>query len=122
MLSVCRVICVQNFYIRASLFALFQKSPVTFLRSASALDRLLVLCDATLYVINASDLSPLSLSGSPKFKGVTACCVNENPNTDDPFSVQVGLEDLNERKILSFYKKMSRHTLAIPLFPPCVIW
>ena len=66
-----------------------QKSPVTFLRAASALDRLLVLCDATLYVINASDLSTLTLSGSPKFKGVTACCVNENPNTDDPFSVQV---------------------------------
>ena len=72
------------------IFRIFlQKSPVTFLRAASALDRLLVLCDATLYVINASDLSTLTLSGSPKFKGVTACCVNENPNTDDPFSVQV---------------------------------
>jgi hypothetical protein len=59
------------------------------LRSASALDRLLVLCDATLYVVNASDLSSLNLTGSPKFKGVTACCVNENPQSDDPFSVQV---------------------------------
>lgn len=77
------------------------KSPITFIRAASALDRLLVLCDATLYVINASDLSPLTLSGSPKFKGVTACCVNENPNTDDPFSVQVCLGKGRQLAVIS---------------------
>jgi PII-like signaling protein len=33
--------------------------------------------------------SSLSLTGATKFKGVTACCVNENPHNDDPFSVQV---------------------------------
>merc|ERR1711899_445895 len=33
------------------------KSPVTFLRSASALDRLLALCDSTLMVLNSNDLS-----------------------------------------------------------------
>ena len=43
-------------------------SPVTFLRSASALDRLLALCDSTLMVMNAGDLSSLSLSG--KFQRV----------------------------------------------------
>ena len=75
----------------------FQKSPVTFLRSASALERLLVLCDATLYIVNASDLSSLNLTSSPKFKGVNACCVNENPHSDDPFSVQVN----SKRKLLN---------------------
>ena len=83
--------CLANLII----IILYQKSPVTFLRSASALDRLLVLCDATLYVINASDLSLLNLSGSSKFKGVIACCVNENPNMDDPFSVQVRFDSTN---------------------------
>jgi hypothetical protein len=36
-----------------------------------------------------SDLSVKNLNGSPKFRGVTACCVNENPYGDNPFSVQV---------------------------------
>lgn len=67
------------------------KSPVTFLRSASALDRLIALCDSTLMVLNAQDLSSLSLSGSHKMKGVQACCINENPSLDDPFAVQLCL-------------------------------
>ena len=36
------------------------------------------------------DLAVLPLAGSSKLKGVSACCVNENPRDEDPFSVQVG--------------------------------
>jgi len=67
------------------------KAPVTFLRSASALDRLLAVCDSTLMVLNASDLSSLPLSGSHKMRGIQACCINENPLIDDPFAVQMCL-------------------------------
>lgn len=77
------------------------KSAVTFLRSASALDRLLALCDSTLMVLNASDLSVLPLSGSPKFRGVHACCVNENPNSDDPFSLQMCLGKKKQLAVIS---------------------
>ena len=79
-----------------------QKTPVTFLRSASALDRLLVLCDTTLSVLNANDLMPLSsLAGASKLKGVGACCVNENPLTDDPFSVQLCLAKRKQLAVIS---------------------
>ena len=78
----------------------FQKSPVTFLRSASAIDRLLVLCDATLYVLRSHDLTPLPLAGS-KMKGVTACCANENPTTNDPFSIQVCVAKKKQLAVMS---------------------
>ena len=35
------------------------------------------------------DLSLVPLSGAAKLRGAQACCVNENPRTDDPFAVQV---------------------------------
>ena len=69
------------------------KSPVTFLRSASALDRLLALCDSTLMVLNAKDLTSLSLSGSHKMRNVQACCINENPTLDDPFAGKIYNQD-----------------------------
>ena len=65
---------------------------MTFVRCASALGRILVLCDGCLLVLAMNpELSALNMSGSSKLKNVTAACVNENPNTDDPFSVQVGI-------------------------------
>ncbi len=66
-----------------------KNASVTFVRSASALDRLMVLCDGVLSVLSMSDLFTLTLAGASKLRGVTACCVNENPTTDDPFAVQV---------------------------------
>ena len=77
------------------------KSPVTFLRSASALERILVVCDFTLTVLTSADLSPLPLAGSSKMKGVTACCTNENPSNDDPFSVQVCLAKKKQVAVIS---------------------
>ena len=68
---------------------LVQASGVTFIRLAPALNLLLVLCDGTLSVLSLSDLSVIPLSGSSKLKHVQACCVNENPTSDNPFSIQV---------------------------------
>lgn len=50
---------------------------------------MLVLCNGVLNVLSMDDLSVLALSGSSKLKGVTTCCVNENPYHEDPFTVQV---------------------------------
>ncbi len=61
-----------------------------------------MLCDGVLSVLSVrdedqvgraedDDLAPLPLSGSSKLRGAQACCVNENPLTDDPFAVQMCL-------------------------------
>ncbi len=82
------------------------------MRSASALSRLLVLCDGGLHVLNVlsrdevvesgkEDLSLLPLSGSSKLRGAQACCVNENPNTDDPFAVQMCLAKKKQVAVIS---------------------
>ena len=73
---------------------------MTFLRSASAIDRLLAVCDSTLYVLRSHDLTPLPLAGS-KMKGVTACCANENPTTNDPFSIQVCVAKKKQLAVMS---------------------
>jgi len=65
------------------------KSKVSFLYAAPAINRLLVLCDSTLFILNMSDLSILPMAGSNKLKGVSAVCVNNNPTMDNPFSVEV---------------------------------
>ena len=106
------------------------RSAVTFVRSCSALNRLLVLCDGVLSVLRQDltsanfpvnnfrqfrrynnllqsclfsipDLAVLPLAGSSKLKGVSACCVNENPHDEDPFSVQVCL---GKKKTLAVIK------------------
>ena len=64
---------------------------VTFLYAAPAINRLLVLCDSTLFIMNMSDLSVLPMAGSNKLKGVSAVCVNNNPTLNNPFSVEVSL-------------------------------
>ena len=65
------------------------KSKVSFLYAAPAINRLLVLCDSTLFILNMSDLTILPMAGSNKLKGVSAVCINNNPTMDNPFSVEV---------------------------------
>lgn len=55
------------------------------MKAASALDKLLVLCDTTLFVLNLNSLEPTST----KLKNIQTFCVNENPLSSDPFLVQV---------------------------------
>jgi len=65
------------------------KAKVSFLYAAPAINRLLVLCDNTLFILNMSDLAILPMAGSNKLKGVSAVCINSHPVTDNPFSVEV---------------------------------
>ncbi|XP_015915375.1 transforming growth factor-beta receptor-associated protein 1 [Parasteatoda tepidariorum] len=63
------------------------KKPITLLKALSALNRILLLCDGNLIVLNMFDLEIVpSLS---KFKGVSYFCLNENPEASNPFSVEV---------------------------------
>lgn len=66
-----------------------QRKAVTQLKTASALGRLMALSDGNLYLLDSDMLN--TIGSGPKMKNVTVFCVNENPNTQDPFTVQVEL-------------------------------
>jgi len=84
---------------------------IAYVRAATALQRLLVFCKPVeserergggLHILASPDLSPLTPAGAAKLKtGVHACCVNENPQTDDPFSVQVCLAKRKQIAVIS---------------------
>ncbi|KAG0723950.1 Transforming growth factor-beta receptor-associated protein 1 [Chionoecetes opilio] len=63
------------------------RKAVAQLKTASALGRLMALSDGNLYLLDAQLLN--TLGSGPKIKNVTVFCVNENPNTLDPFTVQL---------------------------------
>ncbi|GFR68319.1 transforming growth factor-beta receptor-associated protein 1 [Elysia marginata] len=63
------------------------KKPVAQLRAASALNRIMVLCDNTLTLLNMFDLEPI-VTGA-KIKGVVCFCINDNPVRTNPFSVEI---------------------------------
>ncbi|KAK3864441.1 hypothetical protein Pcinc_029874 [Petrolisthes cinctipes] len=63
------------------------KKAVTQLKTASALGRVMVLSDGNLYLLDSDVLN--TIGSGPKIKNVAVFCVNENPNTLDPFTVQL---------------------------------
>ncbi|WAR03136.1 TGFA1-like protein, partial [Mya arenaria] len=63
------------------------KKAIVQLKAASALKRILVLCDNTVSLLNMLDLEPAM--GGAKIKGVTHFCLNENPVGNSPFMVEV---------------------------------
>ncbi|XP_010885012.1 transforming growth factor-beta receptor-associated protein 1 homolog [Esox lucius] len=75
-----------------------QKKPVEALKAASALERLIVLCDATLSMVDMVTLEAVP-SGGAKVKGVAAFCVNENPVIGDPFCVEIGVISARKRAV-----------------------
>ncbi|XP_063877866.1 transforming growth factor-beta receptor-associated protein 1-like isoform X2 [Scylla paramamosain] len=90
------------------------KKAVTQLKTASALCRLMALSDGNLYLLDSDMLN--TIGSGPKIKNVTVFCVNENPNTLDPFTVQlcVGKRrciqfcSLHEDRV-SFLRELSTH-------------
>ncbi|CAB1327450.1 unnamed protein product [Coregonus sp. 'balchen'] len=74
------------------------KKPVEALKAASALERIIVLCDATVSVVDMITLEPVPLGGA-KIKGVAAFCVNENPVNGDPFCVEIGVISARRRTV-----------------------
>ncbi|XP_064413657.1 transforming growth factor-beta receptor-associated protein 1 homolog [Latimeria chalumnae] len=73
------------------------KKPVNELKAASALNRLLVLCDNSITLVNMINLEPIP-SGA-KIKGALAFTVNENPTNGDPFCVEVCIISVKRRTI-----------------------
>ncbi|XP_065747449.1 transforming growth factor-beta receptor-associated protein 1 [Phocoena phocoena] len=76
------------------------KKPVNELRAASALHRLLVLCDGSITLVHMLSLEPVP-SGA-RIKGATAFALNENPVSGDPFCVEVCIISVKRRTIQVF--------------------
>ncbi|MEQ2211396.1 hypothetical protein XENOCAPTIV_029593, partial [Xenoophorus captivus] len=77
------------------------KKPVAELRAASALERLIVLCDGIVFLIDMVTLEsvPSAAGGGVKIRGVTAFCVNENPVNGDPFCVEMAVLSSKRRTV-----------------------
>ncbi|XP_004704492.1 transforming growth factor-beta receptor-associated protein 1 [Echinops telfairi] len=76
------------------------KKPVNELRAASALNRLLVLCDSYITLVNMVNLEPIP-SGA-RIKGAVTFTLNENPVSGDPFCVEVCIISVKRRTIQMF--------------------
>ena len=66
-----------------------QQARLSFLHAAPAINRLLVLCDSALHILNMGDLSSLPMAGTNKLRGLASVCVNSSPDNEDPFSVEI---------------------------------
>ncbi|CAI9540230.1 unnamed protein product, partial [Staurois parvus] len=75
------------------------KKPICEMRAASALDRLLVLCDNTIFLLCSDSLEPVP---GTKIRGVLSFTLNENPVSGDPFSVEVCLISSKKRTVQIF--------------------
>lgn len=77
------------------------KKPVAELRAASALERLIVLCDGIVFLVDMVTLEtvPSAAGGGAKIRGVTAFCINENPVNGDPFCVEMGVLSSKRRTV-----------------------
>ncbi|XP_023617844.1 transforming growth factor-beta receptor-associated protein 1 isoform X3 [Myotis lucifugus] len=76
------------------------RKPVCELRAASALHRLLVLCDYSITLVHMLSLEPVP-SGA-RIKGAVALALNENPVSGDPFCVEVCIISVKRRTIQVF--------------------
>uniref|UniRef100_A0A8B9RCY2 Transforming growth factor, beta receptor associated protein 1 n=1 Tax=Astyanax mexicanus TaxID=7994 RepID=A0A8B9RCY2_ASTMX len=77
------------------------KKPVAELKAASALERLIILCDGTVSLLDMVTLEPVPFGGA-KVKNVIAFCVNENPVTADPFCVEMAVVSARRRAVQIF--------------------
>ncbi|KAM9212646.1 transforming growth factor-beta receptor-associated protein 1 [Dugong dugon] len=76
------------------------KKPVNELRAASALNRLLVLCDNSITLVNMMNLEPIPTGA--RIKGAVTFALNENPVSGDPFCVEVCIISVKRRTIQVF--------------------
>lgn len=76
------------------------KKPVSELKAASALTRLLVLCDNTITLVNMMNLEPVPTGA--RIKGAVTFTLNENPVSGDPFCVEVCIISVKRRTIQMF--------------------
>ncbi|XP_034613929.1 transforming growth factor-beta receptor-associated protein 1 [Trachemys scripta elegans] len=76
------------------------KKAVSELKAASALNRLLVLCDNTITLVNMMNLEPIPTGA--RIKGAVTFTLNENPMSGDPFCVEVCIISVKRRTIQMF--------------------
>ncbi|XP_018418950.1 PREDICTED: transforming growth factor-beta receptor-associated protein 1 [Nanorana parkeri] len=97
------------------------KKPICELRAASALGRLLVLCDNTISLLCSDSLEPVP---GTKIRGVLSFTLNENPVSGDPFSVEVCLISSKRRTVQIFSVGQERvqivREVATPEQPCCL--
>ncbi|PSN49855.1 Transforming growth factor-beta receptor-associated protein 1 [Blattella germanica] len=63
------------------------RKAVKCIKAASALNRILILCDSSLLILNMHDLE--IIGGGPKLRGISTFGLNENPNINNPFCIQI---------------------------------
>lgn len=93
------------------------RKPVKCIKAASALSRILVLCDSSLLILNMHDLD--IIGGGPKLKGISTFGVNENPNITNPFCIQICV---GRKRLLQIYnvteeKLMHIKDISVPEAP-----
>ncbi|KAM3933506.1 transforming growth factor-beta receptor-associated protein 1 isoform 1-T3 [Leptodactylus fuscus] len=91
------------------------KKPICELRAASALGRLLVLCDNTITLLCSDSLEPVP---GTKIRGVLSFTLNENPVSGDPFSVEVCLISSKRRTVQIFSVSQERVQLVREVSTP----
>ncbi|KAM7129307.1 transforming growth factor-beta receptor-associated protein 1 isoform 1-T2 [Ciconia maguari] len=92
------------------------KKPVSELKAASALTRLLVLCDNTITLVNMMNLEPVPTGA--KIKGAVTFALNENPVSGDPFCVEVCIISVKRRTIQMFMVFEDRVQIVKEVFTP----
>ncbi|KAG3268145.1 transforming growth factor-beta receptor-associated protein 1 [Ictidomys tridecemlineatus] len=92
------------------------RKPVNELRAASALNRLLVLCDNCITLVDMLNLEPVP-SGA-RIKGATAFALNENPVSADPFCVEVCILSVKRRTVQVFLVYEDRVQIVKELSTP----
>ncbi|XP_061597424.1 transforming growth factor-beta receptor-associated protein 1 homolog isoform X1 [Cololabis saira] len=96
------------------------KKPVAELRAASALERLIVLCEGIVFLVDMVTLEtvPSAAGGGAKIRGVTAFCINENPVSGDPFCVEMGVISSKRRTVQIYMVYEDRVQLAKEVTTP----
>lgn len=92
------------------------KKPVNELKAASALTRLLVLCDNTITLVNMMNLEPVPTGA--RIKGAVTFTLNENPVSGDPFCVEVCIISVKRRTIQMFMVFEDRVQIVKEVFTP----
>uniref|UniRef100_A0ACB8FJQ4 Transforming growth factor, beta receptor associated protein 1 n=1 Tax=Sphaerodactylus townsendi TaxID=933632 RepID=A0ACB8FJQ4_9SAUR len=92
------------------------------LKAASALNRLLVLCDSTITLVNMINLEPVPTGA--RIKGAVTFTLNENPVSGDPFCVEVCIVSVKRRTIQLFLVYEDRVQIVKEVFTqeqPCAV-
>lgn len=96
------------------------KKPINTIKAASALNRLIVLCDNTLFLLNMFDLE--FVHSAAKIKGVVNFCINQDPSISNPFSIEVCVARKRCLQVYNITESKAIHIQDVPLpETPCTM-